>query len=268
MAGCAGGVGVSVASGNPDVTVNPDALAFTTTNWNMAQTMTVTAQQDDDGADDRATLRHTITTACDAAGYPTTLAIPSVQVTVADDDAPPPPNQPPAAVGAFADVDLDTGERVEVGLLGRFRDPEGGPLTYTAESLSPEVASAVVSNGRLWVEGRSAGLATVLVRARDVGGLATHLPLRVRVGRVLSFADASASAPEGGTARLGLELSRPSERAVVVGYVLEANGDPGTADADGLSVQASFAVEVLPAPRPFASGWRLGWLKSADASVP
>ena len=49
-AGCAGGVGVSVASGNPDVTVHPDALAFTAANWNMAQTVTVTAGQDDDGA--------------------------------------------------------------------------------------------------------------------------------------------------------------------------------------------------------------------------
>ena len=37
-------------------------------------------------------------------------------------------------------------------------------------------------------------------------------------------------------------------------------------DADGLSAEASFQVEVLPAPRPFASGWRLGWLKGADAA--
>ena len=52
--------------------------------------MTVTAGQDDDGEHDRAALSHTITTACDAAGYPTTLAIPSVEVTVNDDAAPPP----------------------------------------------------------------------------------------------------------------------------------------------------------------------------------
>ena len=31
-------------------------------------------------------------------------------------------------------------------------------------------------------------------------------------------------------------------------------------DADGLSAEASFAVEVLPESRPFASGWRLLWL--------
>ena len=86
--GCAGGVGVSVASGNPDVEADPTALTFTATTWNTPQTVTVTAEQDDDGENDRATLRHAVTTACDAAGYPTTLAIPSVSVTVADDDAP------------------------------------------------------------------------------------------------------------------------------------------------------------------------------------
>ena len=87
--GCPAGVGVSVASDNSDVTADPDALTFTPTNWDTAQTVTVSAEQDD-GMHDRATLRHTITTACDAARYPTTLAIPSVEVTVNDDEAPPP----------------------------------------------------------------------------------------------------------------------------------------------------------------------------------
>ena len=100
--GCSGGVGVSVASDNPDVTVNPDALAFTTTGWDTAQTVTVSAEQDDDGLHDRATLSHTVTTACDAAGYPATLAIASVQVTVTDDEAPPPSSNAPTEVRAEA----------------------------------------------------------------------------------------------------------------------------------------------------------------------
>ena len=98
--GCAGGGGVSVASGSPDVTPEPTALTFTATTWNTPQTVTVTAEQDDDGETESVTLRHSISTACDAAGYPTALAIPSVQVTVADDDAPPLPNEPPVAAGA------------------------------------------------------------------------------------------------------------------------------------------------------------------------
>ena len=70
---------------------------------------------------------------------------------------------------------------MEVSLPGKFRDPEGGPPTYTAESLNPEVAAATVSNGRLWVDGRSPGLATVFVTAADSGGLRARLAFKVRV---------------------------------------------------------------------------------------
>ena len=99
--GCTAGVGVSVASGNPDVTPEPETLTFTPDDWNAPQTVTVTAEQDDDAIDDRATLRHTVTTAC-AAGYPAALAIPSVEVAVADDDAPPPAGDVPTEVRAEA----------------------------------------------------------------------------------------------------------------------------------------------------------------------
>ena len=101
--GCSGGVVVSAANGNPDVTPAPTALTFTAATWNTPQTVTVTAGQDDDGQDDRATIRHAIATACDAAGYPATLAVPSVRVTVADDDATRPAGLPdPALRGAVA----------------------------------------------------------------------------------------------------------------------------------------------------------------------
>ena len=100
--GCTNGVGVSVASGNPDVTPEPTTLTFTPDDWNAPQTVTVTAGQDDDGIDDRATLRHAVTTACAAAGYPETLAIPSVEVAVDDDDAPPPAGDVPTEVRAEA----------------------------------------------------------------------------------------------------------------------------------------------------------------------
>ena len=127
---------------------------------------------------------------------------------------------------------MDPGERLRVSLLGKFRDPEGGALTYSAESLNPDVANAAVSNGGVRVEGRSPGLATVLVKATDSGGLSAQLSFQVRVGLVLAFAEASAAAPEGGAARLRVVLNRPSERAVSAGYVLESDGDPATADAD------------------------------------
>ncbi len=137
--GCAAGVGVSVASGNPDVEADPTALTFTATTWNTPQTVTVTAGQDDDGEDDRATIRHAVTTACDAAGYPTTLASASVQVTVADDEAPP----------VDADRRLDFGEArapAQRYVQGKEIEPlrlpaaRGGdpPLTYGLSPALPE----------------------------------------------------------------------------------------------------------------------------------
>ena len=40
------------------VTVNPNTLTFTSMSWNMAQTVTVMADQDDDIADATVTLAH------------------------------------------------------------------------------------------------------------------------------------------------------------------------------------------------------------------
>ena len=163
------------------------------------------------------------------------------------DEPSPPPNERPVAVGEFDDLDLDPGGRVEVSLLGKFRDPEGGALAHSAESLNPAVANAAVSNGRLWVDGRSPGLATVFVTATDSGGLSARLTFRVQVGRVLTFAEAVAAVPEGEVARLKVELSRPSERTVSVGYVLESDGDPSTADADDEDHRGSNGTLALAA---------------------
>ena len=62
-----------------DVTVNPASLTFTTSTWNTAQTVTVSAANDTDVADDWVTLSHSVS----GGGYGTT-AIPSVTVHVQD----------------------------------------------------------------------------------------------------------------------------------------------------------------------------------------
>ena len=57
-----------------------DALTFTTDNWDTAQTVTVKASQDADGADDSETLTHTAT------GGEYAGATADLEVTVVDDD--------------------------------------------------------------------------------------------------------------------------------------------------------------------------------------
>ena len=65
-----------------DLTVDKPSLEFTTANWNAAQTVRVSAGQDDDAEDDEETLTHTAS----GGGYGSVTK--DLPVTVADDDAP------------------------------------------------------------------------------------------------------------------------------------------------------------------------------------
>ena len=65
-------------------TLTDDALTFTSENWNTAQTVTVTAAQDDDAASDNAvTLTHTVTGTAEYAD----VTAGSVTVTITDDES-------------------------------------------------------------------------------------------------------------------------------------------------------------------------------------
>ena len=68
---------------NADVTAEPAALTFTTANWNLAQTVTVSAAEDNDALEDTATVTHTV-----AGGDSGTITASSVAVTVTDNDMP------------------------------------------------------------------------------------------------------------------------------------------------------------------------------------
>ena len=74
-------VGVNLPTGN-DLSASPVLLTFTASNWNTAQTVTVSAAEDDDAIADRAVdIGHTVSGLGDAEG-------PSVRVTIRGNDAP------------------------------------------------------------------------------------------------------------------------------------------------------------------------------------
>ena len=83
----AGNVTVTVndPTDNTDVTADPAALTFTDQNWNVAQTVTVSAAQDGDAADETATVTHTVASTADADYQGISTA--DVAVTL-EDDAP------------------------------------------------------------------------------------------------------------------------------------------------------------------------------------
>ena len=76
----------ATTTGSSDVTLTPTTLTFTTSDWDTAQTVTVTAAQDTDAANDAASIAHTVAAAGSADEYDA-VTIGSVAVTVTDDDA-------------------------------------------------------------------------------------------------------------------------------------------------------------------------------------
>ncbi len=76
-----GNVIVTPTSGNTDVATVSAALTFTTTNWNAAQTITVTGVDDSTDGERSTTITH----AAAGGGY-NAVVIPSVSVTLTDDD--------------------------------------------------------------------------------------------------------------------------------------------------------------------------------------
>ena len=70
-----------------DLSPDKTTLTFTDQDWNIPQTVTVTAGQDRDAADDTAELMHTVASADDRSYDGLTAG--SVDVTVTDDDEPP-----------------------------------------------------------------------------------------------------------------------------------------------------------------------------------
>ena len=77
-----GDVTITTTSDNGDVTTQPTSLTFTPDNWDTPQTVRVRASDDDDAADDSATLSHEVSGADGYAG----IAVDSVAVAVSDDD--------------------------------------------------------------------------------------------------------------------------------------------------------------------------------------
>ena len=77
---------IAVSSDNMEVSVSPARLTFTPSNWDTAQTVTVSAAQDADAVNDAASIAHAVVDGESADEYDG-VAVAGVSVTVADDDA-------------------------------------------------------------------------------------------------------------------------------------------------------------------------------------
>ena len=139
----------------------------------------------------------------------------------------------PSATSTPPFVLVQAGEDAEVNLSPLFVDPEGDPLTYSATSNDPNVASATVEESTLRVLGGRAGNTTVFVTATDPGGLAASVTIGVEVvGTEAVCSTAPAEAPEGGKATAVVELVAAAGVSTTVRWHLARDTDPETADAD------------------------------------
>ena len=81
-------------------------------------------------------------------------------------------NQPPQAVGAIVPVTLIAGSTAtSIDLSGNFFDPDGDPLTYSAQSSDTGVVTVSVINATVIVTPVDAGVTTVIVMVQDTSGL-------------------------------------------------------------------------------------------------
>ena len=144
---------------------------------------------------------------------------------------------------------LEVGGQTELDISGLFRDPDGDPLTYSAASTNPEVATATLAGTTLRIFGARPGNAQIAVTAEDPHGLAARLDIRVGViGTACSTTPAQA--PEGGTAIVTAELASAVEGSTTVRWRIMRDTNPATPDADaGDHGGASGEVEIRAGER-------------------
>ena len=129
---------------NTDVTASPASLTFMLGTWSTAQTVTVTANNDANTANETVTLTHSAMST--DPGY-SGITIADVEVTVEDNDRddsdtsttpgtrtpPPPPNTPPEMATPLVAQEATAGAAFTYVIpADAFTDADGDPLTYAA----------------------------------------------------------------------------------------------------------------------------------------
>ena len=93
-----------------------------------------------------------------------------------------PVNDGPAAIGSIPDQMLDEGgSEITIDVTPYFTDTDGDPLTFSAESSDPSIATAAISGVELVLAPVAFGEAAVTVTATDRGGLTATQRVSVSV---------------------------------------------------------------------------------------
>ena len=126
-----------------DVSVSPSNISFTTTNWNTARTVQVSAADDHDSTNDSVTLAHAV--AADSAQEFTGAAAVNVTVTVTDNDT------PGAAISKSA-LEIDEGGTDRYTVRLNTQPPANVTITvggHAGTGVSPSPASLTFTRDEL-----------------------------------------------------------------------------------------------------------------------
>ena len=242
----AGNVTVTVSdpTDNTDVTADPAALTFTDQNWNVAQTVTVSAAQDGDAADETATVTHTVASTADA-DYQG-ISTDDVAVTLEDDA--PETVKVQLSVAPERTVTVPINKAPQGGVT--TADYSGVPTSVTFNSTDTEKTfSFAAASDSVDDDGESVKLTFGTLPTGVTAGTTnesvvsitdddtTTLPL---LSVQVSFGGYAYTVPEGSSVEITINLSDDPERTVTIPINKAPQGGATSADYSGVPENVTF----------------------------
>ena len=149
-------------------------------------------------------------------------------------------NERPVRVGTISGRRVEAGSSDTVEVSGKFSDPDGDALSYTATTSDTLVADVTVSGSRVIVTGEGRGSATVRVTATDPGTQGFEVVVVV-TNRAPVFASGSVERSVAENAGAGTAVGAPVTATDADGddlsYSLAAGGDAGSFAIDASTGQ-------------------------------
>ena len=232
-------VGVTLPAGT-DLSLSGTTLTFTTETWDTAQTVTVTAEEDDDGVTDAvATLMHTIS----GGGYGSTT-VPDVEVSITENDTANIVLSEPGltltegdAVGSSYTVKLATkpSGTVSVSITGHADTDlslDKTTLTFTVDDWAT-AQTVTVEAGQDDDTVNDAATLTHTASGGDYVNVTKDLPVTVTDDDpqvTVKFGADTYTVSEGNTATITVTLSADPQSTVII--PLEATGQDGATSDD------------------------------------
>ena len=231
-------------------TLTNDTLTFTSDTWGTAQTVTVTAAQDDDAASDAAvTLTHT----ANGGGYVAVqetvtvtivekdTAVLSVEAAEAAEDAGNVVFTVSISAAAGEEVTVDYATSGGTATAGQDYTETTGALTFAANSVASQTISVPVTDDTVDEEEEETFTLTLSnVQGASLAGGESTLAVTGTItddddpAVTASFGQSAYSVDEGGTVEVTVTLSADPEREVTVQLTHDPQGNTSSADYSGV----------------------------------